>query len=139
MRPQPQHSCQLTTSQNPVVVGFIHSARTASPFQFASPLESLASLRACSPSLPQPCKELKWGPRGRGGTMPCQNFTYSLVCQVWESCHTLSTHPWVGIQASDPHFWGWPRSSPTWGPQSYLAKATGDMGETDEGRGSQHL
>ena len=69
---------------------------------------------------------------------PCQSFTYSLVCQVWESCHTLSTQPWVGIQASDPLFRGWPRGSPTWEPWSYFAKATRVIGERDEGRGSQH-
>ena len=30
------------------------------------------------------------------------------------------------------------RGSPTWESQSYFAKATGVMGERDEGRGSQH-
>jgi hypothetical protein len=43
----------------------------------------------------------------------------------------------VGIQASDPLFRGWPRGSPTWESQSYFAKATGVIGERDEGRGSQ--
>jgi hypothetical protein len=54
-----------------------------------------------------------------------QSFTYSLVCQAWESCHTLSTQPWVGIQASDPLFRWWPRGNLTWDPQRYLAKASG--------------
>jgi hypothetical protein len=63
------------------------------------------------------------GKRGERPT-PCQSFTYSLVCQVWESCHTLSTHPWVGIQASDPLFRGWPTGSPIWEPWNYFTKAT---------------
>jgi hypothetical protein len=67
-------------------------------------------------------------------TLP--EFTYSLVSQAWESCYTLSTHPWLGIQASDPIFTGWPRGSSTWGPRSYFAKATRIIGERDEGRGS---
>lgn len=73
----------------------------------------------------------KKGAQGKRKPTPHQNFTYSLVCQVWESCHTLSTQPWVGIQASGPLFRGWPRVSPTWDPLSYFAKATMVIGEKD--------
>jgi len=65
---------------------------------------------------------------------PHQSFAYSLVCQVWQSCHTFSTQPWVVIQASDPLFRGWPRGNPTWEPWNYFAKATSVIGERDEGR-----
>jgi hypothetical protein len=47
------------------------------------------------------CWELKKGGPGKEGEekpTPCQSFTYSLVCQTWESCHTLFTQPWVGIK-----------------------------------------
>ena len=43
---------------------------------------------------------------------PHQRFTYSMVFQMWESCHMLSTHPWVGIQASDSLFRGCPLATP---------------------------
>ena len=62
-----------------------------------------------------PCWELKrraLGKRGRGKTHTPPEFTYSLVCQAWESCHTLSTSPLF-------------RGSPTWDSWSYLAKALG--------------
>jgi hypothetical protein len=95
------------------------------------------------------------GGRGKGKPTPRQSFTYSLVSQVWESCHTLSTQPWVGIQASDPLFRGWPRGSPTWSPRATFLKPQeglfiyspftflklkggGVIGERDEGRGSQY-
>ena len=51
------------------------------------------------------------GKRGEEKPTPRESFTYSLVCQAWESCHTLSTQPWVGIQASDPMDEGWTRGS----------------------------
>ena len=39
-----------------------------------------------------------WGmPFRKGRPKPHQSFTYSLVCQAWESYHTLSTQPQVGI------------------------------------------
>ena len=37
------------------------------------------------------------GREGRGRPTPRQSSTYALLSQAWESCHTLSTHPWVGI------------------------------------------
>jgi hypothetical protein len=86
------------------------------------------------------CWELIRGPwrrRGRGRPTPHQNSTYSLVSQVWEGCYLPSTHPgW----ASKPltHSSGVAKGSATWESLSYLAKATGVMGELDEGRGSQH-
>ena len=50
----------------------------------------------------------KKGPGERGGGRPtsCQSSTYALDRQTWEGCQTLSTQPWVGIQASDPLFGG---------------------------------
>ena len=45
--------------------------------------------------------------RGKRKPTPHQSFTYSLVCQVWESCHTLSTQPLVGI-----HLWGLAKGQP---------------------------
>jgi hypothetical protein len=35
--------------------------------------------------------------KGWGKTHTLPEFTYSLVNQAWESCHTLSTQPCVGI------------------------------------------
>jgi hypothetical protein len=81
---------------------------------------------------------MPWGRGGKGKPIPHQSSTYSLVSQASEGCHTPSTQPWVGIQASYSLFRGWPRGSPTWDSWSYFAKATRVMGERDEGRGSQH-
>jgi hypothetical protein len=66
------------------------------------------------------------GKRDKGGRLtPHQNFTYALDRQAWEGCQTLSTQPGVGIQASDPLFEEWPRSSSTWEPWGYFSKPQG--------------
>ena len=66
--------------------------------------------------------------------MSGQSSTYALVRWTWEGCQTLSTQPQVGIQASDPLDWRWPRGSPTWGPPGQHPVAPGVMGEREEGR-----
>jgi hypothetical protein len=52
--------------------------------------------------------KLKGGPEEEGEEKltPCQSFTYSQVNEAWESCHTPSSQPWEGIQASDIFFRG---------------------------------
>jgi hypothetical protein len=74
------------------------------------------------------------GKRGEGGPMSRQSSTYALSRQTWEVCQTLSTQPWVGIQASDPlkSGLGWTRGSPTWGcRRPPHPVALGVMGERD--------
>jgi hypothetical protein len=50
--------------------------------------------------------------------MPLQSSTYALDRLTWEGCHTLSTQPRVGIQASDPLIRGWTSNSPNWGSRA---------------------
>jgi hypothetical protein len=55
------------------------------------------------------CWKLKRGAKGKSvekETHAPPEFPCALVRLTWEGCQTLSTQPCVGMQASDPLFWG---------------------------------
>ena len=55
--------------------------------------------------------------KGKGGQPTSgQSSFYALGRQRWEGCQMFSTHPLVGIQATDPTQWGVDKGQPlTWG------------------------
>jgi hypothetical protein len=77
-------------------------------------------------------------PWGRGDPHPTR-----VLPILWSvRCEKAAIYlPLIPGWASKPltHSWGGvARGSPTWDSWSYFAKATGVIGERDEGKGSQH-
>ena len=65
------------------------------------------------------------GREGRGRPTPHLSSTYVLVSQVWEGCYLPSTHPWVGIQVSNPLFRGWQGAALSGSPGATLLMPLG--------------
>ena len=92
-------------------------------------------------SVSRTCWELKKSPWEEGGgkahTLP-EFYLFSGLSGVGGLLSTLHISPGEHLSLW-PTLQGVARGSPTWGPQSYFAKAIRVIGERDEGRGSQHL